>query len=83
MSSLLKLNFSATVFSTTSLCTILFGAGTGNNRKIVNFTYSCLYVRPIKVVGVDNIIRSNHFHYWDQFLKIKILEIAKQLLSNF
>ena len=24
-------------------------ADTGNNRKIVNFTYSCLYAMPIKV----------------------------------
>ena len=38
-------------------------ADTGNNRKIVNFTYSCLYTRPIKVVSVDNII-SNHFYYF-------------------
>ena len=26
---------------------------TGKNRKIVNFAYSCLYDRPIKVVSVD------------------------------
>ena len=46
--SLLKLNFSPPVFDTTYLCTIEFRADTGNNRKIVNFTYSRLYARPIK-----------------------------------
>ena len=70
--------------------------------------YSCLYARPIKVVNVDHMIRSNHFYYFIKFMvlkqkyilaknqiltinglclgqifKIKILEIAKQFLSNF
>ena len=36
-----------------------------------------------KVVSVDNIRRNDHFSYKDVFLKIKILEIAKELLSNF
>ena len=27
----------------------VFRAGTGNNRKIVNFTYSCLYARSTKL----------------------------------
>ena len=31
----LKLNFSTTGFGTTYLCTIVFTADTGNNRKIV------------------------------------------------
>ena len=31
---------------------------TGNNRKMVDFTYSCLYARPINMVGVDDIITS-------------------------
>ena len=73
-------NFPSAVFGTTYLCTIVFMADTGNNRKIVNFTYSCLYASPIKVVSVDNIVRNNH---WTNFLKLKFLEIAKQLLSNF
>ena len=47
--SLLKLNFSTTVFGITELCATVFRADTGNNRKIVSFTYSCLYARPIKV----------------------------------
>ena len=61
MLSLLKLNFSATVSGTTSLCTIVFRACTGNYRKIVNFTYSCLCASSIKMVSVDNIITSNRF----------------------
>ena len=31
---------------------MVFRADTGNNRKIVNFTFSCLYARPFKVVGL-------------------------------
>ena len=73
-------NFPSTVFGTTYLCTIVFMADTDNNRKIVNFTYSCLYASPIKVLSVGNIVRNNH---WTHFLKLKFLEIAKQLLSNF
>ena len=38
------------VFGTTYLCTISFGANTDTKRKILNFTYSCLYAIPIKVV---------------------------------
>ena len=52
--------FRSTVFGTTYLCTIVFMEDTGNNRKIVNFTYSCLYASSIKVVSVDNIVRNNH-----------------------
>ena len=33
----LNLNFSTTLFGTTYLCTIVFRADTGNNKKIVNF----------------------------------------------
>ena len=51
MLSLLKLNFSTTFFGTTQLCAIVFREDTGNNRK-VNFTFSCLYARSIKVVGL-------------------------------
>ena len=36
MLSSLKLNFSTTVFSITGLCTVVFMADTGNDRKIVN-----------------------------------------------
>ena len=35
-------------FCATVLCTTVFRADTGNNRKIANFTYSYLYARPIK-----------------------------------
>ena len=35
------------------------------------------------MVSVDDIIRNNHFYNQDKFLTIKILEITKQLLSNF
>ena len=45
------------------LRTIVFRADTDNNRKIINFTYGCLYARPIKVVNVDNIIRNNYFYH--------------------
>ena len=31
---------------------MVFRADTGNNGKIVNFTFSCLYARPFKVVGL-------------------------------
>ena len=31
------------------MCAIVFWADTGNNRKTVNFAYSRLYARPIKV----------------------------------
>ena len=75
--SFLKLNFSITVLGKTKSYTIVFRADTGNNRKIVNFTYSCFYSRPMKVVSVDSITRSNHFYY-----SIK-LEIVKQHLSHF
>ena len=41
---LLKLNFSTTAFVWHSLIVyMVIMADTGNNRKIVNFTYSCLY----------------------------------------
>ena len=46
-------------------------ADTGNNRKIVNFTYNSLYARPIKVVSVDNLIRNNHFYYFSQFIMLQ------------
>ena len=36
-------------------------ADTGNNIKIVHFTYSYLYARPIKMVRVDNIIKKQSF----------------------
>ena len=39
----LKLNFSTTVLGTTWLRTIISRAYAGNNKKIVTFTYSCLY----------------------------------------
>ena len=29
---------------------------TGNNRRIVDFKYSCFYAKPIDMVSVDNII---------------------------
>ena len=41
--SLLKLNFSTTVFDATYLRTTVFKADTGNNRKTANFTYGYLY----------------------------------------
>ena len=45
-------------------------------QEKLKFAWSnCLYARPIKVVSVG--------YYWEKFLKIRILEIAKQLLSNF
>ena len=47
--SLLKLNFSTTVFGATQLCATVFRADTSNNRQIANFTYRYLYGRPIKV----------------------------------
>ena len=53
MLSSLKLNFSKAFLGTTSFCAIAFRADTGNNRKIVNFTFSWLYVRAIKVLGVS------------------------------
>ena len=34
------------------ICAIAFRADAGNNKKFVNFTVSCLYVRPIKVLGL-------------------------------
>ena len=49
------------------LCTIVFRADIGNNRKIVNFKYSCFYARPVKVVRVDNTIR----HYFKKQIKGK------------
>ena len=48
----LNLNFSATFFWHKINCVTVFRADTGNNRKIVNFTFRCLYARPIKVVGL-------------------------------
>ena len=60
----LKQYCSITGFGTTKLCTIVFRADSGRNREIFNFTYICLYTRPIKVVSVDNIIRKNHFYYF-------------------
>ena len=59
----LKLNFSTTVFGTNYFRIIVFRTDGRNNWKIVNFTYSCLYATPIKVVSVDNIIRNNHIYY--------------------
>ena len=53
---LLKLNFSTTVFGATSLCTTVFRADTGNNRKIANFTYSYLCARPIKVENAKQLL---------------------------
>ena len=50
MLSSLKLNFST--FFSTLLCTLAVRADTGNNGKIVNLTFRCLYARPIKVVGL-------------------------------
>ena len=62
----LKLNFSATLLhnliAQLDCVQLVFRADTGNDRKVVNFTYSCLYARPIKVISVDNIIRNNHFY---------------------
>ena len=52
--------FPPTVFGTTYLRTLVFRADTGHNRNILNFTYSCLYARPITVFSVDNIVRNNH-----------------------
>ena len=74
-----KLNFSWTVFGTTWLCTIVFRADTGNNRKIVYFTYSSLCARSMKVVSVD---KYNKKQSLEKFLKSKILEIGKHLISN-
>ena len=31
---------------------MVFRTDTCNNRKIANFTFSCLYARPFKVVGL-------------------------------
>ena len=53
------------------MCMIVLTADTGNNRKIVNFRYSCLYARPMKVVSVDNIIRNNHFYYFIHFMMLQ------------
>ena len=47
---------------------MVFRADTGNNRKIVNFTYSCLYARAIEEVSVGNMIRNNHFYYFVKFM---------------
>ena len=52
MLSSLKLKFSTSFLGTTLLCALAVRADTGNNRKIVNFTFSYLYARPIKVVGL-------------------------------
>ena len=54
----------------------IFWADTGNKRKIVNFTYNCLYARPIILKTY-----TNYKLLMDKFLKI--LEIAKQPPSNF
>ena len=56
-----KQNLFAIVFSTTELCTIVFSADTGKNRKIVNCAYSCLYAKRIKVASVDYIIRIYYY----------------------
>ena len=53
------------------MCMIVLTADTGNNRKAVNFRYSCLYARPMKVVSVDNIIRNNHFYYFIHFMMLQ------------
>ena len=63
----LKLNLSTIVFCSMQLCTIVFRADTGNIRKIVDFTYSCLYSRPIKVVTVGNII----IYYFLKFMTLQ------------
>ena len=52
MLSSLKLNFCTSFSGATLLCALAIKANTGNNRKIVNFTFSCLYARPIIVVGL-------------------------------
>ena len=52
MLSSLKLNFSTFFSGTTLLCALAIRADTGNNGKIVNFTFRCLYATPIKVVGL-------------------------------
>ena len=49
-------------------------ADSGNNRMVVNFTYSCLYARPIKVVSADNIINNffdDFFVFRRNFVKLK------------
>ena len=48
------------------LCTIVFRADIGNNRKIVNFKYSCFYARPVKVVSADNSLR----YYFKKQIKV-------------
>ena len=55
--SLLKLNFSTTVFGATFLCTTVFRADTGN-KKTANFTYSYLYARPVKELLIRKHVRA-------------------------
>ena len=58
---------------------MVFRADTGNNRKIVNLPYNCLYDKLIKLVSVDNIIRNNHFYY---FIKFMMLQQSKFKMKN-
>ena len=64
------------------MCTIVFRADTGKNRKIVNFRYSCIYARPIKVVSVDNYTKRNSDFYYC-ILKIYINYKLPVFRTNF
>ena len=77
-----KAKFLNNCSGTILLCTTVSRPNTYNNRKIANFTYSCFYAWPGKVVSVDNVTRNNQFYYQDKFFRTKILEIAKEHLSN-
>ena len=65
----------------------MFRADTGNNRKIVNFTFSCLYARPIKVVSVDKYNKEQSFLLFlmlkSNFLKIKFMEMLSNSKTTF
>ena len=65
----------------------MFRADTGNNRKIVNFTFSCYYARPIKVVEVDKYNKEQSFLLFlmlkSNFLKIKFMEMLSNSKATF
>ena len=65
----------------------MFRADTGNNRKIVNFTFSCYYARPIKVVKVDKYNKEQSFLLFlmlkSNFLKIKFMEMLSNSKATF
>ena len=53
------------------MCRIVFRVDSGNSRKIVSFTYNCLYARPFKAVNVDNVIRNSDFYYFIKFMMLQ------------